>query len=210
MKSNTKGIVYVLTNPAMPKIVKIGLTTRGDIEQRMRELFTTGVPVPFECVFACDVDNCEEVEKALHIAFGPNRINPKREFFSIESEQPIAILRLFQKKDVTEQVNKEIEANTTDIDREAGEKLKRQKRPSLNFAEMNIPVGSILVFIDDDINAEAVVSSDKKVTFKGNETSLTFLTKQLRQLDYSIQPTPHWTFNGRLLIDIYNDIYSED
>ena len=210
MKSNTKGIVYVLTNPAMPKIVKIGLTTRGDIEQRMRELFTTGVPVPFECVFACDVDNCEEVVKALHIAFGPNRINPKREFFSIESEQPIAILRLFQKKDVTEQVNKEIEANTTDIDREAGEKLKRQKRPSLNFAEMNIPVGSILVFIDDDINAEAVVSSDKKVTFKGNETSLTFLTKQLRQLDYSIQPTPHWTFNGRLLIDIYNDIYSED
>jgi hypothetical protein len=29
-----KGLVYLLTNPAMPGIVKIGLTTRGDMKQR--------------------------------------------------------------------------------------------------------------------------------------------------------------------------------
>lgn len=56
-----KGLVYLLTNPAMPGIVKIGLTTRGDMGQRLQELFTTGVPVPFDCVFACEVDNCAEV-----------------------------------------------------------------------------------------------------------------------------------------------------
>lgn len=39
-----KGLVYLLTNPAMPGIVKIGLTTRGDMKQRLNELFTTGVP----------------------------------------------------------------------------------------------------------------------------------------------------------------------
>ena len=43
------GIVYLLTNPVMPGLVKIGMTTQEDIDKRMKELYTTGVPVPFEC-----------------------------------------------------------------------------------------------------------------------------------------------------------------
>ena len=67
------GIVYLLTNPAMPGLVKIGMTTQEDIERRMRELYTTGVPVPFECQFACKVKkgDCAKIEKALHTAFAP-------------------------------------------------------------------------------------------------------------------------------------------
>jgi len=49
------GIVYLLTNPVMPGVVKIGMTTREDMDARMRELYSTGVPVPFECRFACRV-----------------------------------------------------------------------------------------------------------------------------------------------------------
>ena len=49
------GIVYLLTNPVMPGLVKIGMTTQKEIEQRMKELYTTGVPLPFECQFACKV-----------------------------------------------------------------------------------------------------------------------------------------------------------
>ena len=45
---NNKGIVYVLTNSVMPGLVKIGMTTRLDIDTRMKELYSTGVPVPFE------------------------------------------------------------------------------------------------------------------------------------------------------------------
>ena len=88
-----KGIVYVLTNPAMPGLVKIGMTSRLDIDARMKELYSTGVPVPFECAYACEVksSDCAKIEKALHKAFEPNRINANREFFSIKSEQAIAI-----------------------------------------------------------------------------------------------------------------------
>jgi hypothetical protein len=46
------GIVYLLTNPVMPGLVKIGMTAQEDIDRRMRELYTTDVPVPFECQFA--------------------------------------------------------------------------------------------------------------------------------------------------------------
>ena len=48
-KHNNKGLVYVLTNSAMPGLVKIGMTTRDSVDTRMKELYSTGVPVPFEC-----------------------------------------------------------------------------------------------------------------------------------------------------------------
>ena len=38
------GIVYLLTNPVMPGLVKIGMTTQEDIDKRMKELYMTGVP----------------------------------------------------------------------------------------------------------------------------------------------------------------------
>lgn len=59
------GIVYLLTNPVMPGLVKIGMTTQEDIDKRMKELYTTGVPVPFECKFACKVkkSDCLKIEK---------------------------------------------------------------------------------------------------------------------------------------------------
>lgn len=204
-----KGLVYLLTNPAMPGIVKIGLTTRGDMSRRLNELFTTGVPVPFDCVFACEVDNCGEVERALHIAFGPNRIHPKREFFKLEPEQPLAILKLFQKRETTQEVNQILDAGSTPLDREAGEKLKIQRRPPLDFHLMGIPNGSVLTFLGDKPGVFAVVCSNKKVLFEGNEYSLSQLTSKIMGLDYAIGPTPRWSYNGRILLDIYNESYAE-
>lgn len=70
------------------------------IDTRMKELYSTGVPVPFDCVYACEVkaSDCAKIEKALHKAFEPNRINANREFFSIKSEQATAILELLTEK----------------------------------------------------------------------------------------------------------------
>ena len=60
------GIVYLLTKPVIPGLVKIGMTTQEDIDKRMKELYTTGVPVPFEYQFACKVKkgDCAKIEKA--------------------------------------------------------------------------------------------------------------------------------------------------
>lgn len=41
------GYVYVLKNDYMPGLVKIGMTVRDDYRDRLNDLYTTGVPVPF-------------------------------------------------------------------------------------------------------------------------------------------------------------------
>ena len=38
----------MLTNEAMPRLVKIGVTQANDPQSRIADLYTTGVPFPFE------------------------------------------------------------------------------------------------------------------------------------------------------------------
>jgi hypothetical protein len=105
---NDVQIIYILTNPAMPGIIKVGITGQSDVEGRMKQLYTTGVPVPFECNYACKVKDASEAEKALHFAFGDSRVNPNREFFKIAPERIVAVLKLLQLEEVTLLVTKEI------------------------------------------------------------------------------------------------------
>ena len=199
-------VVYVLTNPAMPGFVKIGMTQVEEVGLRLSQLYTTGVPFPFDLAYACRVRNAAEVERALHIAFGPNRVNPKREFFKIEPEQAIAILKLLDVPDATA----EVAAQPTAIPAEEVQASTNYKarRPNLNFEEMNIPIGSQLHFVDGD--AVAFVSGPRKVTLNGEEMSLTAATRQILALAYSVQPTPYWTFQGRVLSEIYEETYLSD
>ena len=120
-------IVYVLTNPAMPGIVKIGMTDR-DVQSRMKQLYDTGVPLPFECVIAREMETREaaDIESALHTAFGPYRINPSREFFEIDPEQARVILQVMPGRDATPDVIREA-ASVEPEDREAATKFKKRQ-----------------------------------------------------------------------------------
>ena len=200
-----EGIVYVLENPAMPGLVKIGKTTRKSVRVRLKNLYSTGVPVPFECAYAAKVKDAAEVEKAFHTAFAPNRINPNREFFEIESEQAIALLRLFAIEEVTPDVQEE--AVKVDSDSKDGTVRLKSRRPNLNFHEMGIPVGSKLKFTNEDVTVEVV--SDRRVKYQESEFFLTAITKELLGVDHAIRPTPYWTYQGRLLQEIYGETYDE-
>lgn len=202
------GIVYLLTNPVMPGLVKIGMTTQEDIDKRMKELYTTGVPVPFECKFACKVKkrDCLKIEKALHKAFDPQRINQNREFFRINVEQAQAILELFHHEDVTEDVSEEIQNDLTDEDKAASSKA-QSKRPPLNFFEMGLHKGDVLVWKDDPSKSVTIIS-ERKVIYEGEETSISSLSAKLK--GYSVKhiaPGAHWIFNEKLLSDIYDETY---
>ena len=207
-KQNNFGIVYVLTNPAMPGLVKIGMTTRDNMETRMRELYGTGVPVPFECQYACKVNfsDCTKIEKALHTAFAPNRINMNREFFQIKPEQAMAILELFNREDVTQEIMEEIDNDLTSEDKSATEKINSSRRPPLNYFEMGMKKGDVLAFTKDP-SVEVVIIDEKKILYKGETYSLTGVTKKLLNISHSIQPTGYWTYAGKNLREIYDETY---
>jgi len=199
------GIVYVLENPAMPGLVKIGKTSRSTMKERLNELYTTSVPVPFDCVYAARVGDQVEVEKAIHDAFGPYRVNPKREFFEIDSYQAIAILRLIAKDDVTPEI--QVEAGKVDVDSHAGSENLKSRGPRMNFEEMNILEGATLTFTRDNI--EVVVISHNQVKLEDRVDYLTPITKDLLNVSYAPATATHWRFKGRLLRDIYKETYFE-
>lgn len=201
------GIVYLLTNPVMPGLVKIGMTAQKDIEKRMRELYTTGVPVPFECQFACKVNkgDCAKIEKALHAAFAPQRVNANREFFRIQVEQAKAILELFHHTDVTEEVSDEIENDLTDDDKAATKKA-RLHRPPLNFFEMGMKKGDVLQWKDDP-SITLSVYTDRTVIFEGKEMAISAVTRDLKGSKWYVAPGSYWLYNERLLSDIYDETY---
>lgn len=202
-----EGIVYVLTNPAMPGMVKIGKTGR-DVEIRLSDLYTTGVPLPFECEYAVRVQDMDKVEKAFHNAFGPYRVNPRREFFSIEPQQAIGLLELMSLEDVTPALQKE--AEEVDVEAKASaDKLKRSRRPALNYLEMGIPVGSILLF-EGDGQTTCTVVDGRNVDYQGRVLSISKLTAELRNTPgRPIRGPAHWSFDGRLLNDLYEETYSD-
>ena len=192
----------------MPGLVKIGMTTREDIDARLKELYSTGVPVPFECQYACKVkkSDCAKIEKALHTAFAPQRVNANREFFRIQVEQAKVILELFNIEDITEEVTDEIENDLTAEDKVATQNAK-PRRPSLNFYEMGMKQGEILTWKDDP-SIFVVIKSERKVTYNDEEVSISALSAQLKGYNTKhISPGSYWLYKERLLDDIYNETY---
>jgi hypothetical protein len=77
------GWVYVLINPSMEGLVKIGKTAR-DPSDRARELSgATGVPTPFVVAYDAYFDDCAMAEQFVHAYLEKlgYRVSPNREFF---------------------------------------------------------------------------------------------------------------------------------
>ena len=157
-------IVYVLTNPSIPDIVKIGMTT--DLTTRMRSLYNSSVPVPFECYFACTVEDANYAERQIHDAFDDFRVNPNREFFRVNPERIVSILDMVMIEDVTPKEDiVEDEIDQRSLDKE------NTIRSRFNFDMVGIPVGSKLEFVKDkDITATVV--DNHKINFNGKVMAL--------------------------------------
>ena len=115
-------------------------------------------------------------------------------------------MKLLHSEDATDEV-KQKNSQVDPESAQAAESL-RSRRPNLNFDEMGIPVGSVLQSFDDD--STATVIAPKKVKYRDQELTLTAATRLMLQLDYSVQPGPHWTFNGKRVSDIYDETYPDE
>lgn len=100
VENGNTGIVYVLSNLAMPGYLKLGRT--NNLERRMDDLYTTGVPLPFICRYASLVEHPALVEQALHYAFSQYRVSHNREFFAgIALSEPVGCLKMCEIEDAT-------------------------------------------------------------------------------------------------------------
>ena len=79
--------VYILTNSAMPGMVKIGYTSNDPYTRAEQVSRGTGVPVGYEMEWAFKCYKGERIEKEVHKYFKKQRVNPTREFFRITLEE---------------------------------------------------------------------------------------------------------------------------
>lgn len=79
------GTVYILKTGTFTRegkeIIKIGITS-GEVEQRITQLYTTGVPYRFTIHAVHRISGFIEVERALHSLLSRFRLNNSREFFT--------------------------------------------------------------------------------------------------------------------------------
>ena len=192
------GIVYLLTNPVMPGLTKIGKTNINGLESRLQTLYNTSVPIPFHCFYACEVEDPDLVEKKLHDAFGDHRVNKKREFFEIDAERVKSVLELLAINDVTPTEEKFEDAD----DKFAYEKAS-EIRSRINFKMLDIPLGSTLTFSKDE-NIVATVVTNRTIEYSGEETSISssaadILTSQFGYKSRAVSGSDYWTFEGEKL-----------
>jgi hypothetical protein len=100
MKSDI-GHIYILSNPALAGLIKIGHTKRADVNIRAGELSSsTSIPLPFDVEDSWLVENPSQWESRIHARLAFCRVAKDREFFKIElSEAQAHINRLIHGTD---------------------------------------------------------------------------------------------------------------
>lgn len=92
MKKIDIGYVYLLSNPAMPGMVKIGFTC-GETEKRVAELSSsTSVPLPFVMEYEVFTENPQKYEVMIHEKLKKYRVSTFREFFNIDTNDAIKFI----------------------------------------------------------------------------------------------------------------------
>ena len=156
-------IIYILPNEAMQGYVKIGKTKKS-LSQRLKQLDVTSLPLPFECFFAAEVENCDVVERLLHDAFADRRTRKSREFFEIAPERVASALKLAALREITVE-------DVMDDEARVAIKETIERRSPFNFAIVNVPIGATLVHTGDEATTCQVANS-KQVEFEGELVSL--------------------------------------
>lgn len=87
------GWVYIIHSPALPDMVKIGVSRRlnGPYE-RISELSSSSLPFPFVLDAFCFSNDAFAIESSMHEYFDSIRVAPNREFFYTTANETINVL----------------------------------------------------------------------------------------------------------------------
>ena len=87
-----KGFVYILDNPSLEGMVKIGATTKKPSKRCLELSSSTSIPTPFNIVYSQPSMNPFKVESIVHTILDEYRVNKNREFFKVNIDQTINLI----------------------------------------------------------------------------------------------------------------------
>ncbi len=198
----SKGFIYIMTNPCLKNMVKIGYAT--DVEARRKQLSTTALPYEYE-VFATYETSGQLEDKKLHRLIdnlNPElRVSKNREFFVMSPDDAYDLLEAIAL--ISGSLNK-----LKKIKSSSSSSSSKKRRPPINFSKCNIPVGAKLYYVDD-ASIFVTVESDKKVLYNDEVTSLSAVAVKLKGYK-TIQGSSFFTYNGKLITEIAEDTQWKD
>ena len=179
-------IVYILKNEFMPGLIKIGRT--DDLTKRLKQLYTTSLPHPFEVHYAAIVEDAVRDEMWLHSIFADRRLKNNREFFDVSPELAALALKRVELSEA-----KPDSGLTPEQEKVVDEVNEKRSR-------FHIPVGSKLTFTrDSNIIAEVVEKDKIKIDDKVN--SLSSFAMELLKYSRRPQGTLYFKFEDEILDD---------
>lgn len=195
-----KGYIYIMSNPALKDMVKIGYA--ADVESRRKQLSTTALPYEYETYATYETSGNLE-DKKLHKMIdklNPDlRISKNREFFILSPEDAYELLESIATISGTIDKLKKVKISSA--------KKQKTKRPPVNFAKCNIPVGAELIFTEDS-SVVAIVVDDRKVQFNDEITSLSAISDRIK--GYSTSGPTFFTYNGKTISQIAEETQWKD
>jgi hypothetical protein len=101
--------IYILVNPSIPGICKIGYTTTTVYDRVKQINSATGVITPWYPVFTYKCPNGRMLEQEIHeeLALMGMRVNDKREGFAIDTDSARAVIEKLGKKYKINDINDE-------------------------------------------------------------------------------------------------------
>lgn len=187
----SKGLVYILTNPCLDGWVKIGMTERNDITDRLRELNSpTNLPLSYRCYAVYEVEDPSTVEKNIHglIDLVDSSLHAReqlengrireREFFKMSRETAFGIFKRVASLRGDSEALHLYQPSQSELQAEALAET-RSKRSNNSFQLLHIEVGEELTFLNDDSIIVRVLDQRNKVEYQGETYSVSALASKL-------------------------------
>ena len=212
--SDTKGYIYILTNPSFPQYVKIGYA--DDVEKRLDQLNRS------ECIpFAFRVFATYEVQSRLSdlkVHSIIDKLNPNlrsidnfkgqkrvREFYAMSPEDAYAILEAIAEiNGQTDKLKKIAMTAEEQAAEETAEEVEAEHKERLSpfaFSKCGISPGDEVEWYAD-ANMTFKVIDDKNVEYKGNSFSLSALAALLSGSKGNVAGPGYFKYKGEWLNDI--------
>lgn len=189
------GAIYILVNPAFPKLVKIGYA--DDVEKRIKILNSnSGLPDPYHCYATYKVKKRLEdlqLHKLIDTLDSDLRHTSNREFYEMSTEKAYGILSaiaqingdesLLEMNPLSDPYFSEIActASTEMKEKPKNETGEKQRNGRLIFEELDIPVGAELSFREDLSIKVYVANKQSGVRYNGKTYKISAAVKQIKR-----------------------------